>query len=416
MACNDFMRAQSRWRTGVKSLTMRALIVSPFYPPDLGGISYHVGNLASRLADRGWDITVVACSRKRPMYRASGTLKVELVKAIYLPEWPLQTLSSLSLPVGFSKRFRQLIRDSSPDLVHFHGHHYPITWLAAAIGYSQKVPTLLTLHGTYALNTRRPYGKSIPEEIFNRTIFTSLLQMSDAIIGPGKNVIDYAKNFLVGQRASYVIPNGIDIKRYMTGLERRREFREKYGFPSEAKVVLFTGRFAYPKGVLELAESAKSFRDQGMRALFVLAGGGPLEQKLREMSRHLNNLIVLDWIPSDQIPELYLASDIFVLPSRWEAQAISVIEAMASHLHVVATPVGGVPSLLQGYPRKNFARGFSSTDIAQAVKEAIGRLDEGPRPDPLVIEYMHRFDWDTVVRETETAYLQVIRSRAKKST
>jgi glycosyltransferase involved in cell wall biosynthesis len=240
--------------------------------------------------------------------------------------------------------------------------------------------------------------------------------MSDAIIGPGKNVIDYAKNFLVGQRASYVIPNGIDVERYVTGLERRREFREKYGFPSEAKVVLFTGRFSHPKGVLELAESAKSFCNQGMRILFVLAGGGPLEQKLREMSRHLKNLIVLDWIPSDQIPELYLASDIFVLPSRWEAQGISVIEAMASHLHVVTTPVGGVRTLLEGYPHKNFARGFTSTDIAQAVKEAIGRLDEGPRPDPLVVEHVRRFDWDTVVRETEAAYLQVIRSRAEKST
>jgi 1,2-diacylglycerol 3-alpha-glucosyltransferase len=395
---------------------MRALIVSPFYPPDVGGISYHVGNLASKLTSRGWDITVIACSRRGPMHRVSGMLRVELVKAIYLPEWPVQTLSSLSIPVGFSKRFLQLIRDSSPDLVHFHGHHYPITWLAAAIAYSRRLPTLLTLHGTYALSAHRPYGKSIPEEIFNRTIFTNLLQMSDAIIGPNKNVVDYAQDSLVGHRPSFVIPNGIDVERYITGLERRREFREKYGFPSEAKVVLFTGRFTYAKGVLELAESAKSFRNRGMRVLFVLAGSGPLEQKLREMSRHLKNLIVLDWIPSNQIPELYLASDIFVLPSRWEAQSISVIEAMASHLHVVATAVGGVPSLLEGYPRKNFTRGFTSTDIAQAVMDATDRLDEGPRPDPLVLEYVRKFDWDTVARETEAAYLQVIRSRAEKRT
>jgi hypothetical protein len=38
-------------------------------------------------------------------------------------------------------------------------------------------------------------------------------------------------------------------------LKRRREFLEKYGFPNGAKLVLFMGRFAYPKGVLELAES-----------------------------------------------------------------------------------------------------------------------------------------------------------------
>jgi glycosyltransferase involved in cell wall biosynthesis len=398
---------------------MKALIVSPFYPPDLGGISYHVKNLVTRLASRGWDITVIACSRRGPTHGLDP--KLELVRAIYLPGWPIQTLSSFSVPIGFSRTFQDLIRESRPDLVHFHGHHYPITWIAAAIAYSDRLPTLLTLHGTYSLNPRKPYGKSIVEGVFNRTIFTSLLQMSDAIIGVSSNVVEYAQNFLVGHRASYVIPNGIDVQRYLIGLDRKFELRKKYDFPSDAKVVLFTGRFTYVKGVLELAESAKYFRDQGTSVLFVLAGSGPLERKLREMSSQLKNLIVLDWTSFlkvtgtaayDQIPELYLASDIFVLPSRWEAQGISTIEAMASHLHVVATPVAGAQRLLEGYPRKTFTRGFAPIDIARAVQEAIGRADEGVRPDPRVIEYVYNFDWDTVIRKTEAAYLQVIRSRA----
>jgi glycosyltransferase involved in cell wall biosynthesis len=248
--------------------------------------------------------------------------------------------------------------------------------------------------------------------------------MSDAIIGVSSNVVDYAQNFLVGHRASYVIPNGIDVERYLSGLDRKFELRKKYDFPKDAKVVLFTGRFTYVKGVLELAESAKYFRDQGTSVLFVLAGSGPLDSKLREMSSQLKNLIVLDWTPFlkvtgtaayDQIPELYLASDILVLPSRWEAQGISTIEAMASHLHVVATPVAGAQSLLEGYPRKTFTRGFAPIDIARAVQEAIGRAYEGVRPDPRIIEYVYNFDWDTVIRKTEAAYFQVIRSRATTS-
>jgi 1,2-diacylglycerol 3-alpha-glucosyltransferase len=348
------------------------------------------------------------------MHKEPRTLKIEPVRAIYLPGWPIQTLSSMSVPIGFSKRFSRLIRDFRPDLVHLHGHHYPITWLGAAIAHSHKLPTLLTLHGLYALNPWRPHGKSILEDIFNRTIFRNLLVMSDAVIGTGENIIDYAQNFAVGHRAFHEIPNGVDVKRYLRGLERKSEFREKYGFPNDTKVVLFTGRFTYAKGVLELAESAKYFRNRGSGVLFVLAGGGHLESRLREISKHLRNLVVLDWIPSDKIPELYLASDIFVLPSKWEAQGISVIEAMASHLHVVATSVGGVPSLLEGYTRKSFTRGFTPIDIAQAVKAAIDRPAAGPRPDPQVVKYLCNFDWDTVTRKTEEAYLQVIQSRAAK--
>ena len=150
---------------------MKALIVSPFYPPDIGGISSHVEQLATRLASREWDVRVIACSKKQMADRRYGNLKVERVRAIYLPQWPLQTLGSFSVPIGFSRKFSQCISDFEPDLVHLHGHHYPITWLGAALAHSRKVPTLLTLHGLYALNPYRPYGRSFVEEVFNRTIF-----------------------------------------------------------------------------------------------------------------------------------------------------------------------------------------------------------------------------------------------------
>ena len=157
-----------------------------------------------------------------------------------------------------------------------------------------------------------------------------------------------------------MISNGVDIKRHLDSLRRRSEFRQEYGFSDKNRVILFTGRFTYGKGVLELAECAQRLRDENTDLLFVFAGTGPLKDKLQEMSRRLSNLVVLDWIPQDQIAGLYAASDIFVLPSRWEAQSLSVIEAMASHMHIVAPLVGDLPNLLKSYPRKNFIGGFTS--------------------------------------------------------
>ena len=391
-----------------KSPMMKILITSPFYPPDIGGISYHVENLATRLARRGWAVKVLTCTRKRPFRRRFGNMDVEAVRGIYPPTWPLQTMSSFSIPIGFSKRFLDSVHDFKPDLIHLHGHHYPITWLGAALAHACRLPALLTLHGMYALNPYSPYGKSFPEEIFNRTIFTTLLQICNAVIGLGKAAVEYAQKFILEPRPFYIIPNGIDVERYLGSLQRRFEFREKYGLPRQSKIVLFTGRFTYAKGVLELAESARYFHSEGAKVIFLLAGSGPLQRRLLDISERLENLIVLDWVPSDRIHELYVASDIFALPSKWEAQPVSVIEAMASHLQVVATPVGDVPSVLEGYPRKNFIKGFRSIDITEAVKQAISRLNEGSRPDPRVVEYVRNFDWNMVVSRNEAVYLRVV--------
>jgi len=390
---------------------VKVMIITPFYPPDIGGISYHVENLATRLGRAGWDVKVLACSRKGSSTRRSGNVDVETVRSLYPPEWPLQTMSSFSIPIGFSMRFLDSIDDFAPNLIHLHGHHYPITWLGAALARMRGMPSVLTLHGTYALNPYRPYGKSILEEVFNRTVFTALLQTCDAVIGLGKATVEHAKNFAIGSRPFYIIPNGVDVERYLRSLRRRSELREKFGFPEESKIVLYAGRFAHAKGALEFAESAKYFRNEGTKVLFVLAGSGPLEGRLREMSRHLKNLRVLDWVPSNRIHELFVASDIFVLPSKWEAQSVSIIEAMASHLHIVTTFVGDSPSVLEGYPRKNFMRGFRSIDVARAVKEAISSPNESGSPDPRIVVYVRNFDWNVIVRKNEMVYLRTIESR-----
>lgn len=338
--------------------------------------------------------------------RRYAHLKVERVRAIYLPQWPLQTLASFSSPIGFSKKFLRCVSDFEPDLVHLHGHHYPTTWLGAALAHSRKVPTLLTLHGLYALNPYRPHGRSFVEEAFNRTIFRLTLQMCDGIIGLGSPLLDHARDFALSKRPFHVISNGADIKRHSDSLHRRSEFRHQYGFSDRNIVILFTGRFTHGKGVLELAECARRFHDENADLLFVFAGTGPLKDKLQETSRRLRNLVVLDWIPQDQIAGLYAASDIFVLPSKWEAQPLSVIEAMASHLRIVAPLVGDLPNLLKSYPRKDFIRDFEITELAQAIRQAVTHCD-GIRPDPHIADYVQRFDWDEIVSQTEKVYREV---------
>ncbi len=93
----------------------------------------------------------------------------------------------------------------------------------------------------------------------------------------------------------------------------------KYGIGSEVFVVLFVGRFASVKGVLELAESSKLVVNRIRDVLFLFVGGGPLTSDLVEVLKPVkDNVKIIDWVPYGEVHELYLASDMFVLPSRSE--------------------------------------------------------------------------------------------------
>jgi glycosyltransferase involved in cell wall biosynthesis len=78
-------------------------------------------------------------------------------------------------------------------------------------------------------------------------------------------------------------------------------------------------------------------------------GKGKLAEKFRKLAltQHSNANIIEKSIPHGDIPALYHQYDIFVAPSRVEAQGVSMCEAMAAGLPIVATHVGGIPEFVR---------------------------------------------------------------------
>jgi glycosyltransferase involved in cell wall biosynthesis len=155
---------------------------------------------------------------------------------------------------------------------------------------------------------------------------------------------------------------------------------------------------------LEFAEAASLFTKRCKQAFFLFAGGGPLSGRLEKMLENAPGVRskIVGWVPNSEMHELYAASDFYVLPSKWEALPITIIEAMASDLHIVATPVGGIPDILSHYSRKTYIGGFSSTKIADALGDAsfcFKATDANDMP-----EFLENFDWNYITREIEKVY------------
>jgi glycosyltransferase involved in cell wall biosynthesis len=228
----------------------------------------------------------------------------------------------------------RLFRMERPDLVHA---HMPISgFLARLAARAAGVPRVAyTCHG-FVFNQEgsrpRHFAGLCMEWIGARftDVFTAV-STADANDARRLHICDNA----------VAVGNGRDPARFRPDDTVRRRVRAAFGIVEAQVVVLAVSRLVWQKGYPELAEAMRfvpgaalwvvgerleSDRGPDMVALLRDAGLG---ERLRLLGYR------------DDVPDLMAAADIFVLPSRFEALPMSVIEAMLSGLPVVASDIRG---------------------------------------------------------------------------
>jgi glycosyltransferase involved in cell wall biosynthesis len=109
-------------------------------------------------------------------------------------------------------------------------------------------------------------------------------------------------------------------------------------------VVLTVGRLARQKGIDVLIAAAARWRDRDPQLRTVIAGEGPLAAGLRAQASQADADVLFLGARED-VPALLAIADVVIVPSRWEARALILQEAMRSGRPIVATNVGGTPEL-----------------------------------------------------------------------
>ncbi len=176
------------------------------------------------------------------------------------------------------------------------------------------------------------------------------------------------------------IYNGIDTGAHRARPERRAEARERFGIPADAFAVGGIGRLTFQKNFPLFVEVAAEVCRTDARAHFIIAGTGPDEAELRAQIGRLGlaDRVRLAGFVGD-MAALYPALDCLLLTSRYEGLPITMLEAMACGVPIVAGNLDGMREILRDGETAMLVSPGEAGPYVERVRHLISESDAGVR-------------------------------------
>ncbi|HEY4594092.1 MAG TPA: glycosyltransferase family 4 protein, partial [Thermoanaerobaculia bacterium] len=219
------------------------------------------------------------------------------------------------------------------DLLIANGYTQPLYRLGARIARRAGVATALRLDSVL-------WDTSWAKGLAKRILFATYMKRAyDLFLGVGSLTLDYLRAFGVPRERTGLFPYAVDVEsfteRSRLSPAERTAFRERLGVPSAARVVLGLAKFNQREAPWDLLRAFAHVQDPDV--WLVLAGDGPVRPALEGFAGKLSRVRFPGYVPYPDLPALYAASDLFVHPAREERWGVSVQEALACGLPVVAS-------------------------------------------------------------------------------
>ncbi len=269
-------------------------------------------------------------------------------------------------------RLRRYVARERIDVVHTHmdvADFYGA--LAGRLGGARCV--VATKHAPDEFRTRRTW-KRYPFLVLERLAY----EMEDAVIVVSEGLASFLEKAVrLPRRKMVVIGHGID---GVFSAGPRPEARRAPGLPPFDPLLGAVGRLSPEKGHVVLLRALPQIVAAFPRAGLVLLGDGRSRPELEAEAHRLgiaDRIVFLGY--RRDVPALLAALDLFVQPSLYEGFGISLLEAMAAGLPIVASRVGGIPELVQDGTTGLLVPPQDPTALASAAVRLLRDRDEAGR-------------------------------------
>jgi glycosyltransferase involved in cell wall biosynthesis len=360
-----------------------------------GGLQEVVRGLALCQSQSGHSVTIGCWTNASNHPEVERELENARVSILYLRRANDGGLAPWD-PKCLFRGLKERLGLKNADILHVHNpfSYYIYGALAARAAGGTKVVN--TVHATAMFDqVTKGFGRK------SRVKFWTAAILSNSLVSVCQEVEAYMRRKFVlpGKRLS-VVENGIDLARFLAVPPR-----------SSRKEIVFgaVGRMSMEKNHRLLIEAFALARRKHDHIRLRLLGGGPREPELREL---VHNLGLDDEIEfcgfSNDVPRFLAGIDVFALPSNTEGLPLSLLEAIASGLPVVATAVGGVPRVVENTQSGWVCPPRNVDAFVEAMEAAISCPDlreRGERARHLVAE---QYSAERMSRDYERIYRGIL--------
>lgn len=382
---------------------MRICLLTPAFPPELGGQEAHALELAECLTVQGASVQVLTrralpdCPREERL-RGVPVVRLEPTGELKGRGWRgiVPLLRFMAATFWFLLR-----RPRSYDVVLVSGFNIlPLVAVTAcALTRTRCVvrpESPLELSEVIGKESLARMGLS-QRSVFYRAIEGARRALARRVDRYAAISAEIARGLVrvgIDPQRIVAIPNGIDAARFApVEADRRLALRARLGLPPTGRVVTYTGRLVVSKGVMMLAEIWALLAPEYPDAHLVLAGSGAgsvdacdAELAASLAAAGLGGRVTLPGNVAN-VEEWLQASDVFVFPSEAEGFGLSILEAMAVGLPMVTTRVGVVAELANAEQRAMVVAPHARDEFAAALRrllddpELCRRLGQRARSD-----------------------------------
>lgn len=377
---------------------MKILVLTDYFPPHVGGgVEKVVFEVSRRLVRMGVDITVITLNTAMAKsFEILEGIKVYRCRPISLTETTgVQLTASPSLPL----KIMEICKSEKPDVIHANNRFFFTTVCGVLLKKIMGKPLVTTLHLGPMLLDRRFLNFLI--NVYEKTVSKWIIRSSDRIVAVSNAVMKHALSLGASSSKVKVIPNGVDTEEF----KPKREFKK-----AGIKKIIFVGRLFPNKGVQYLVKAAPMVLAKHHRVEFIIVGRGPMEAELRNMIRRLNvehAFKFLGIVPS--VPEVMSQCDIFVRPSLTEGMPLTVLEAMACGLPVIASKIPGSSEVVKDGETGILVEVGNSEQLSNAIIRLLEDEDYAERIRARAYEFVkNHYGWDRVAEEYLKTYSDVL--------
>ncbi|WP_433591051.1 glycosyltransferase family 4 protein [Nocardia sp. CA-145437] len=342
----------------------RTLLVTNDFPPRPGGIQSYLHALALQLpAD---ELVVYA-----PRWKGDSHWKFDAQQPFQVVRHP----TTLMLPTPLvARRARKLLRDEQCDRV----------WFGAAAPLALMSPVL-----------RKAGAERILASTHGHEVGWSMLpgaRQALRVIGDHTDVVTYVSKYtrrrfaaaFGAQSALEYLPPAVDAEVFKPDPAARAELRARYGL-GDRPTILCLSRLVPRKGQDALIAAMPDIRKRVKGAVLVIAGGGPYEQKLRELVAALgvsDSVVFTGRVPSQELAAHHTIADVFAMPCRTRGAGLDVeglgivfLEASATGVPVIAGNSGGAPETVREGETGRVVNGRKLESLADAIVDILSDRD-----------------------------------------